>query len=290
MTIFSKHLAFAASTVLALSTGATTLLGCAETGDEPTATASNTNVQLARFELSNGNRLTLTSIAPDNEIIISETAPAGEGERFLVDDYPGATPLELFARLAPAGTEVPRLLAESATDADRATWMAQRTLGTTPGAGDIYLDVADLGWQPISAAAPGSGSCDPETGYLYFEDHHCGTMGPYGYGVTEVDCDNTASFDYWQRSSSDQMRHTYTRAAACNGTGRIRHSRYSSGSWHTVLDEPIEENTVATYYSYQKSGLKHYRRARVEPIDPLDSNAYVRLWTRFFDQVVANAP
>jgi hypothetical protein len=271
---------------LGLATIACALLGCTETGDKLVDT---TNIQLARFELSNGNRLTLTSIAPDNEIIVSETTPAGEGERFVVDDYPGATPLELFARLTPAEIAVPPLLADSATDADRATWMAQRQIGTTPGAGEFYLDVEELGWQPVSAAAPGNGSCNSATGYLYFEDHHCDTAGGYGYGVAEEDCDNTASFSYWQRSSAAKMRHTYTRSAVCNGTGWIRHSRYSSG-WLTVLDEPIEENTVATYYSYRKSGLKQYRRSRVEPLDPFDADAYVRLWTIFQDQVVANAP
>jgi hypothetical protein len=56
--------------------------------------------------MSNNNRLSMTGLA-DGEIVLIETTPAGSGERFVVDDFPGASPLELFVRLTPEGTAVP---------------------------------------------------------------------------------------------------------------------------------------------------------------------------------------
>lgn len=270
----------------------TALFGCAQdatqTDEASDAAQSET---LASFEMSNGNRLSLTGLT-DGEIVVMETTPAGNGERFVVDDFPGASPLELFARLTPEGTPVPERIAASATAEDRATWMRQRPTArdaSAPGF-DFNFDVADLGWaKPVASATPGLGSCNPTTGADYFEDNHCGQLGPYGYGASWQACDADKSFSYWQHSP-DNMRHTYTRTAACDGTGRIRHSRYYSGDWHTVLDETIEPNTVATYYSYTTGTVKQPRRARAEPLDPYDTDAYVRLWAKFFDQVVSNAP
>ena len=258
----------------------TALCGCAQDGAEVSEAE-----KLVTFEMSNGNRLSMTGLA-DGEIILMETTPAGSGERFVADDFPGASPLELFVRLTPERTAVPARIAASATDADRAAWMGERPIANAD-APVIPVDVADLGWQPIANAA-GQGSCNPDTGAAYFEDNHCGQWGPYGYGVNAEHCDNGKAFNYWQRTEGN-MRHTYTRTAACDGSGRIRHSRYYNG-WDTIVDEIIEPNTVATYWSYKKSGVKHDRRARSEPWDPYDTNAYVRQWVIFFDQVVDNAP
>lgn len=278
-------------TTFGLAMIASALYGCAQDDEQPQideASESGEAEKLASFKLSNGNSLSMTELA-DGEIAVMETTPAGSGERFVVDDFPGASPLELFTRLTPEGTAVPEGIAASATAEERAAWMSQRQVAGGGAAQTFRLDVADLGWQPIANAVPGQGSCNPDTGAAYFEDHHCGQAGPYGYGVTAEACDNGKAFNYWQRTA-DSMRHTYTRTAACDGTGWIRHWRLDSGDWHKVLDEPIEPNTVATYYSYRKSGLKQDRRARSEPLDPFDTNAYVRQWVKFYDQVVSNAP
>lgn len=280
-------------TTFGLAMIASALYGCAQDAEHPQideASERGDAEKLASFKLSNGNRLSLTGLA-DGEIVVMETTPAGSGERFVVDDFPGASPLELFTRLTPEGTAVPEGIAASATAEERAAWMSQRQIADS-GAGapqTFRFDVADLGWQPIASAAPGQGSCDPTTGATYFEDHHCYQSGPYGYGVSAEACDNGKAFNYWQRTATN-MRYTYTRTAACDGTGWIRHWRLDSGDWYSVLDEAIEANTVATYYSYRKSGLKQDRRARSEPLDPFDTDAYVRQWVQFYDQVVSNAP
>lgn len=277
------------STTLALMTLASALHGCAQDTDQLEDSTPAASEKLATFKMSNGNALSMTAL-DDGEIVVMETTPAGAGERFVVDDFPGASPLELFTRLTPEGTGVPAGIAASATDAERAAWMSQRQIARPAGGARTFrLDVADLGWQPIANADPGLGSCNPDTGAAYFEDNHCNQLGPYGYGAGAEYCDNGKAFNYWQRTDTD-MRHTYTRTAACDGTGWIRHWRLDSGDWHNVLDEAIEPNTVATYYSYRKGGLKQDRRARSEPLDPFDTNAYVRQWVRFFDQVVSNAP
>ena len=274
-------------TTLGLTIITTALAGCAQDGTQIDDTSEASEAEkLVFFEMSNGNRLTMTGL-PDGEIILMETTPAGNNERFVVDDFPGASPLELFVRLTPEGTAVPARIAASATDEERAAWMSQRQIANAE-APILRLDVADLGWQPIANATPGLGSCNPDTGAAFFEDNHCGQWGPYGYGVHVDRCDDGKAFNYWQRTE-DNMRHQYTRTAACDGTGRIRHSRYYNG-WDTIIDETIEPNTVAVYYSYKKSGVKHDRRARSEPWDPYDSDAYVRQWVIFFDQVVSNAP
>ena len=142
--------------------------------------------------------------------------------------------------------------------------MRQRPIARDVIAPKFDFDVADLGWKPVLSATPGLGSCNPTTGADYFEDNHCGQLGPYGYGASWEACDAGKAFNYWQHSP-DNMRHTYTRTAACDGTGWIRHSRYYGGSWHTVLDETIEPNTVATYYSYTTVPSNSRRRARAEP-------------------------
>lgn len=269
--------------------------GCADDGDvtylqgdDPVEFETDVeSVVLASFTLSNGNTIRMIGLPELDEIFVGENTAAGQGEQFFTEDQPAAGPLELFARLTPEGTPVPRMIAELASDAERVAWLGERATVGDQDMGDYFVDIADLGWAPIAAKA--GGSCDSATGYIYFEDNHCGTMGPYGYGVTEIDCDNTAWLSV-QRTSADKMRHTYTRTAACNGTGRIRHSRDTASGWSTILDEPIPANSVSTYYSYKKSTLKYYRRARAERIDPYDSDAYVRNWTRYFSQVTSNAP
>ena len=273
-----------------LATFASALYGCAQNSETLEDNTTGESEKLASFKMSNGNVLTMTELSGDGEIVVMETTPAGGGERFVVDDFPGASPLELFTRLTPEGTKVPAGIASSATAEERAAWMSQRQIAGETGAPAFRLDVAaKLGWQPIANADPGLGSCNPDTGAAYFEDNHCDQWGPYGYGAGAEACDNGKAFNYWQRTAGD-MRHTYTRTAACDGTGWIRHWRLDSGDWHNVLDEAIEPNTVATYYSYRKGGLKQDRRARSEPFDPFDTNAYVRQWVKFFDQVVSNAP
>lgn len=278
------------TTCLGLAAMGMTLLGCAHEADldmSDGAGADADAVVLASFELSNGNTVTMTGLPGFGEILVNEIAPAGKGERFLVEEQPAAGPLELFARLTPAGTPVPQMIYDLARDEERATWLGQREVVDEPAATPFQVDAARLGL-PSIVIASGAGSCDSATGAQYFDDHHCDTMGPYGYGATETRCDKTAepmhNFD-----SPSPMRHTYTRMAACNGTGRIRHSRETISGFTTVLDELVPPNSIATYVSY-RTGLKDVRRARAEVYDPFDGDAYVRLWTRFFDQVTADAP
>jgi hypothetical protein len=263
------------------------LHGCAEETEQPQGDEVAASARLATFELSNGNRLTLTELTSDGEIVVSETTPAGNGERFLIDDFPDASPLELFARLTPEGTDVPAHLVESATAEERAAWMGGRQSTREAGPARFRISVEELGWQPI--AHVGGGSCDPQTGWQYFQDNHCNTFGPYGYGVSAEACSYAMGFTGWQHTSVGDMRHTYTRTAACEGTGRIRHWRLDGDDWVNVLDEIIPPDSVAHYYSYRKTNPTN-RRTRAEPLDPFDTDAYVRLWTRFFSQVVANAP
>jgi hypothetical protein len=277
------------NTCIGLAAMGFALQGCASGADMDTAEGAGAEadaVVLASFELSNGNTVTLTGLPGLGEILVNENAPAGGGEQFLIEDQPAAGPLELFARLTPAGTPVPQMIHDLASDEERATWLGKREVVAEPAAETFEVDIAELGWTPITILS--GGSCDPVTGQQYFEDNHCGTMGPYGYGVTETDCDSGMWLTL-QRTSADTMRHTYTRIAACNGTGRIRHSRDTISGFETVLDELVPANSVASYYSY-RTGLKHYRRARFERYDPYDDDAYVRGWTRFFDQVTENAP
>lgn len=277
------------NTCLGLAAMGIALLGCAHEADQDAVEITGPeaySVVLASFELSNGNTVTLTGLPELDEIMVSEIAPAGRGERFLVADQPAAGPLELFARLSPAGTPVPQMILDLAGDEEIAAWLGQREVAAELEAGRFHVDIADLGWAPITTAS--GGSCNATEGQAYFEDNHCGTMGPYGYGTTETDCDS-GKWISLQRTSANQMRHTYTRIAACNGTGRIRHSRDTASGFETFLDEPVPADSVATYYSYRKLGT-YYRRAAFNVLDPFDDDAYVRGWTRYFEQVTANAP
>jgi hypothetical protein len=177
------------------------------------------------------------------------------------------------------------MLAEIADESERAALLGDREVSAEAASLSYDVDVADIGWAPV--VAKGSGSCSSSTGAQYFADNHCGTAGPYGYGVTEEDCDN-GQWTSLQRTSAAKMKHTYTRIAACNGPGRQRHSRKKVSGWNTHLDVAVPTDSINIWYSYYKSSLRYYRRANFDTTG--GAGAYVRGWTKYYDNVVSNAP
>lgn len=284
MSIFGRI----AGRVVVSSALALVAVGCVEERDDSAVHIMSPDeeaVELASFELSNGNTIIMIGMPESGAVHVGETAPAGRGEQLFLDSEP-RSPLAVFVTLAPQDAPVPQMLADLSDADERAVLLREREVVAEVDGFHYYVDIGELGWTP-AVDKSGGGSCSSTTGAQYFADNHCGTMGPYGYGVTETDCDNG---QWWnlQRSSAAKMKHTYTRIAACNGPGRMRHSRKKVSGWNTHLDVSVPANSVTSWYSYYKSAIRYYRRANFDR--SAGGSAYVRGWTRYFDNVVSNAP
>lgn len=274
------------TTIAALLAAGLAWTGCSQASDIDITSEESESIVLASFDISNGNTVTIVGLPELDRVYLSETTPAGPAEQLIFAADSGQDSLlERFLLLTPAGTPVPRLIADLA-EPEQHELLAGRDIIPDHEAGGHYeVDLATLGISlpPVSKAA--GGSCGTG-GADYFEDNHCDTYGPYGYGSSQKACDNGAYYNGIQRTSTVAMRYTYTRMAACNGTAKVRHYHHTITGWHNHFTAVVAADTVTHWYSYQK-GLKHDRRAR---FDPLEAGAYVRGWTVFYDQITSNAP
>lgn len=225
-------------------------------------------VELARFDLSNGNEVYFLGVPQDDELMIEEIADAGR-EVFVID--PEWTAAEIFHRLAPADLPVPRMIAET----DDGGLLAYRSVVDRLEKPVAATDSDLVGAQPMGRS--GSGSCaSGSAGANYFRTHHCFTLGGPGYGASEQYCYDGA-WNTLQRDTSSKRRATYTRMASCGGSwNRVRHSYSTTSGFHTQLDRFIEPQKVVSHWS-AKGGVKRYRRARMEE---LGASGWVRGWMK----------
>lgn len=284
----------------ALAVLLSTITPAAEVEHRPFLLTGPAAVQtLAELRFSNGNVVQFVLTPETGEVVYIETTAAGPNESFFFTEEDN-TPLERFLALTADYVPVPRALIEAsreddansgdgtdanpAANSDRqpAAWeehLARRHQVDQVSA-PVFVEIGKIGKSPQRSAA-GQGSCQSgSAGADYFEDHHCGTLGPYGYGEGEGDCDK-GLYSWIQRTSSEPMRHTWTKMAACGVGGKVIHSRNSAGGFTTVFTGISPADTVTGFWS-KRSGIAWKRRARFER---QGSSGGVRGWTHFFKQI-----
>ena len=260
---------------------------------------------LAEIETADGRFVQFIAFPADGEIVYGETVSAGADEARL--SVPTGTALDRFLELTPEHVPVPRLLAEldglfeapgdsvgdgrvntregaaegtpreselSAYNRRVADSIARRGLVEQLSA-PLRLNLLRSG----SAAKAGGGSCGAD-GKNFFEQNHCDTLGPGGYGVGQGHCDSSLSASI-QRTSTIRMRHTYTRMVTCGTSGTVKHRYSKVGGWHLQFTSLQTPNTV-TSWATSKGGAARFRRASFERIGNVGG---IRGWTHFFKQL-----
>jgi len=235
-------------------------------------------LSLAKFNLSNGNEVRFLGIPVIGEVLIVEIADAGT-EDFLID--PQMSPVEIFYRLAPESSAIPRMLAQI----DRARGFEGRELVDTLEQ-NISVSLEKLGVESAtnstSVMARSMGSCQPgPAGSQFFEDHHCNTLGGPGYGKSESYC-FPVGYGWVEKTSSRRRRTTYTRMASCGtGKNRLRHFYKTISGYKTQFDLIVEPQKVVSCWSAKK-GIRRYRRVRFEAHE---SGGWVRGWVKYHSQI-----
>jgi hypothetical protein len=233
-------------------------------------------VDLATFHLANGNEVRIIGVPEEDDIMVGEIIDAGANERFVIE--PKTPPAEVFRRLAPKNSPVPRMIAK--TD-DKKVLAGRKLVEALDKPVQVATD--QLGIQlPPKAAAAGAGSCQAgAAGAAYFLAHHCGSDGGPGYGKREPHCYKDAA-DWIDKTSNSRSRATYARMASCgSGMNRMRHFYGTVSGWDTQVNVYVDPQKVIDWWSYKK-GVKRYRRVRFEEHQPA---GWVRGWMVFWSEV-----
>jgi hypothetical protein len=227
---------------------------------------------LASFKLSNGNEIHLIGVPTVQEVMVGEISKCGV-EDFILD--PEMSPTEVFYRLAPKDSPVPRMLSQINSSK---LLEGRKIVDTLNRSIEVSLD--SLGVQSSSQALVLSSCMSGPAGTQYFKDHHCGTGGGPGYGKSESYCYPEA-YNWVDKSSNRRRRTTYTRMASCGtGTNRLRHFYGTTSGWNTQLTFNVPPNNVTHWWSATK-GRKRFRRVRFESLD----GGWVRGWMKFHNEI-----
>jgi hypothetical protein len=231
-------------------------------------------VELAVFNLSNGNEVRLLGTPDNGELAVVEISDCGV-EDFLLDER--WAPNAIFRKFAPKDYPVPQM------------FMRLDSIGAFEGrkvvdavAEPIEVELAALGALAFQSGGDLS-SCSPgPVSAASFQAQHCNTSGGPGYGKSESYCYPNAALEI-QKTSKKSRRTTYTRMAA-GGTGlcRVRHYYKKIAGWQLQLTWSIQPQRVCSHWSaLQKVGSLRKRRVRFEAIEP---GGFVRGWVRYHRQ------
>ncbi len=275
----------------------------------------------ATLHLSNGN--TITFMKHGHNLQISESGDTGAEELSVLDLLEG-DPLDKFLQLTSEATPIPEALlafasSEPVVESDEkqrhyqdidpvfteaellhkeSQWSSQQARknkqlnnrSTVPFLPEpVFVDLQTAAFESVdlSTKGAGQGSCNNSTGYLYFEDNHCGINGSKGKGSTASSCDN-AMHNSVNRWSTSGKRVTFTRAAYCgNDHAYINHYTYFS-QWNqgwvklgpTIFLDPYTFRSLETWAG--KYDLPRKRRAY---INRTSNSGYVRAWNKFYRKV-----
>jgi len=235
-------------------------------------------VKLATFQLANGNEVRLLGVPDENDVMVGEIVNTGPNERFVIE--PKTHPAEVFRRLAPKDTPVPRMIARLD---DKKVLAGRKLVESLDQTVDVPME--RLGLQAAvspQAAGAGAGSCQPgAAGADFFESHHCNTFGGPGYGKKESYC-FPDSKDWIDKSTSSRRRATYTRMASCgSGMNKFRHFYGTVSGWDTQVTVFTDPQKVVNWWSYKK-GVKRHRRVRFEEHE---AGGWVRGWVIYWSEV-----
>ncbi len=232
-------------------------------------------IELATFHLANGNEVRLLGVPEENDVLVGEIVDAGPNERFVIP--PGTGPAEIFRRLAPMDSPVPRMIAQAD---DRKVLAGRMIVKSIDEPIEVPMERLGLSISTTPQAA-GAGSCQGgAAGADYFESHHCNTLGGPGYGSSESYCDKDAR-DWIDRISGARRRATYTRMASCgSGMNKIRHFYRTVSGWSQVTAYVDPQKVIDGWSA--KTGVKRYRRVRFEEHE---AGGWVRGWTIYHSEV-----
>lgn len=302
-----------------LSCGLLTLLANSAAAKTPEFEWSETDSKtLVEIELSNGNQIVFSQSGED--IYLTEGGPTGDNEVSILEQLEG-NPLDKFLDLTPNDVPVPRALLEwthfddvdTAPQVDHSksilphehkdelshqqTKAQQRTeqrlhalsqRSTTEVINKplfVELDPSRFTTPQLITKGPGQGSCNNSTGYLYFEENHCGTRGSHGDGSSENYCDR-GMHAVVRRTTHNRARSTYARVAYCgNDQAYISHYRYYSQwgqEWVKVGPTVWIDPYTWRYSEVWLGNLQARRFLRVK--SEILGAGYLRGWTRFFSR------
>ena len=232
--------------------------------------------KIASIELPGARQLEFYAVPEDGEIEIVEIAPSGEEAMYVGKKR---DLIDIYLEVAPEGSPVPKVFLDVASADTRAEsdFIAEDTFKST-----IIEDQQILGLtEPVQAASVGYCTNSP-AGVLYFTQHSCKSQN-----LRNSFCDpgSHISGGGWLelvRQSSDKKRKSYSRTAACGGTGQAKHYYWSSfsGSWKTKRTYEIGANSQI--WREAKGASKRFRRIRHKTHHPL-TGGFIRAWSEFYN-------
>jgi hypothetical protein len=230
---------------------------------------------LARFQLADGNEIRFLGVPEMDEVMVGEITDAGPNERFFI--RPNTPPAEVFKLLAPEDAPVPRAIASTDDKGLLAGRAVVDALDET-----IEVPMSKIGVQPSGPRKAGAGSCQTgAAGAMYFETHHCGSLGGPGYGSSEASCLKDAT-NYKPNQTSSRRRTTWTVMASCGGgMNRLIHYYGTASGWTNQLNVYVDPQKIVSFWSYTK-GVKRHRKVIFQ--DHQDAG-WVRGWVKYHSEV-----
>ncbi|MBR9772233.1 MAG: hypothetical protein GYB54_14035 [Gammaproteobacteria bacterium] len=184
---------------------------------------------LARFDLSNGNRVEFVGLRGDDKEAQVGMRELGVSDRATPRTFAsevGKSALDHYLMLAPQEVPIPKMLLELNPDIDRKAFK-NRTVERLEE--PIEVDLDELGITPDTARAgssagggPGQQYCVPGDGYHLFRNHNCETVSfPSN---TWWWCDPEAHYSFRDRWTSDhKRRNSLGVTTACHGPAATLH-------------------------------------------------------------------
>jgi hypothetical protein len=246
-----------------------------EEGDLPTASSPASTRELARVYLGAGKEATFTQIGAGEDIgvIYEEIGPESSTPTFA--DTPELEALDMFLRVVPADTPVPRALLETLDASAREsakTRLAARKLVDTMTTPIIAAPSLSL-----RSESHDTGAWDCNQSASDFEDFACDGSNT----SSTVDfCDSGKWFNL-QRSSGDHKRRKSLGVfVACGTDVQIKHSYADCCNWWK-LDSKILPSSHWMWSRY--TGLSdRKRRINYDRVTQF-SGSYLRAYTAFYN-------
>src|SRR5688572_914441 len=167
----------AAGTLLAAAFGASLLAQAPNEKAKAPPPRELQTVNLAAFQLANGNEVRILGVPEEKDIMVGELVNVGPNEKFVIE--PNTPPAEVFRRLAPKDSPVPRMIAESD---DKKVLAGRKVIESLDQPIDVPMERLGLkaGVAP-QAPRSGAGSCQSgSAGAEYFKSNHCDQLGGPG--------------------------------------------------------------------------------------------------------------
>ena len=247
--------------------------GSAPTTDEGGAAARTK--ELARFYLESGKQATFTEVRSGDEVgvVYEEIGPINSVPTFADDATGDVDALDMYLKLAPAGTAVPRALVQSLDAAAQTT--ASARLG-----GRALVDVVQIPILADATFAPrgedhDTGDWDCSQNSSDFEDFACSGEG------TSIDyCDSGKWFNLERTSAGSNVKKSLGLFVACGTDVEIRHYYADCCNWHKLYDSILP--SAHWMWSRYTGAAKWDRKIKYDRVSQ-PSGSYLRAYSAFYN-------